>query len=143
GLSKQYTNHCVRVTVVTVLANGGMDVAAIKAVTGHKNSESVDRYKRPKTDKKQSEGAAGFAKRFNGGKNEGAKVPTTLRLELEDPLEEIGEGSGTLKSTEINETRDEIALDARAATNYVAQWCELHELAAFGNGKRDSSSATT
>ena len=35
GVSRRYTNHCIRATVATGLTNNGMDVLSIMAVTGH------------------------------------------------------------------------------------------------------------
>lgn len=43
-LSKEYTNHSVRVTVVSELHNQGFKTSQIAQVTGHKSSESVARY---------------------------------------------------------------------------------------------------
>ena len=45
-LSKKYTNHCVRVSVVNELDAGGFTSEQICSVTGHKNRESVEKYKR-------------------------------------------------------------------------------------------------
>ncbi|PAA67526.1 hypothetical protein BOX15_Mlig005367g7 [Macrostomum lignano] len=44
NLSKLYTPHCVRPTVVTELHEAGFSVEKIAKVTGHKNSASVERY---------------------------------------------------------------------------------------------------
>ena len=50
NLGKQYTNHCVRVTVVSNLRENGLQPADIAAVTGHKNVHSVEKYVRRKRD---------------------------------------------------------------------------------------------
>jgi len=42
-LSKRYTNHCVRVTTVSVMKEQGFANEDIASVTGHKNSNSVQR----------------------------------------------------------------------------------------------------
>lgn len=53
-LSRIYTNHCVRSTVVTLLSNEGFKVDEIKSVTGHKRTESLERYnKRMRLEKKK------------------------------------------------------------------------------------------
>lgn len=44
GLSTEYTNHCIRATTITNLANKGHSLDVIKNVSGHKRTESVDRY---------------------------------------------------------------------------------------------------
>ena len=43
-LSKAYTNHSVRVTVVSELHNQGFKTSQIAQITGHKSRESVARY---------------------------------------------------------------------------------------------------
>jgi site-specific recombinase XerD len=45
-LHKKYTNHCVRVTVVSVLKEKGYSNDDVASITGHKNSSSVQRYSR-------------------------------------------------------------------------------------------------
>ena len=58
-LSKTYTSHCVRSTVVTNLFNKGFAAQDIQCVTGHRNENSVKRYiKRVDDNKKQSYAAA-------------------------------------------------------------------------------------
>lgn len=49
-LKKIYTNHCLRVTVVSTLRDNGLQSNDIAAVTGHKNVQSVERYVRRKKD---------------------------------------------------------------------------------------------
>lgn len=46
GLSKVYTNHCVRVTCITALARAGVDSTTIIALTGHKSADSLKPYLR-------------------------------------------------------------------------------------------------
>ena len=55
NLSRIYTNHCIRSTVVCQLKESGMSNDDISSVTGHKNSESIQRYvsKRRDTDKQK------------------------------------------------------------------------------------------
>ena len=49
GLSKVYTNHCIRATSITVLHRAGLDGNAITAISGHKSVDSLKRYQRPVT----------------------------------------------------------------------------------------------
>ena len=49
-LSKRYTNHCIRVTVVSRLHDAGYNNSDIAAITGHKSETSVQRYVRYKSD---------------------------------------------------------------------------------------------
>lgn len=50
-LSKQYTNHCIRVTTVSKLHDSGFNLSDISAVTGHKSEAGVKRYIRYKDDR--------------------------------------------------------------------------------------------
>lgn len=50
NLSRRYTNHCIRVTLVTVLKENGYSNSDICSYTGHKNPQSVDRYSRKRRD---------------------------------------------------------------------------------------------
>lgn len=50
NLSRRYTNHCIRVTMVTVLKENGYSNTDISTLTGHKNPMSVERYSRKRRD---------------------------------------------------------------------------------------------
>lgn len=43
-LSKNYTNHCIRATVVSNMLDAGHDVSDVAAVTGHKSTEALRKY---------------------------------------------------------------------------------------------------
>ena len=45
-LSKTYTSHCIRPTVVTKMWNAGCNLQDIQVVTGHKREDSVKRFER-------------------------------------------------------------------------------------------------
>ena len=49
GLSKKYTNQCVRDTAVTILKEHGIDDWKVCLVTGHKLEKSLQHYNRPTT----------------------------------------------------------------------------------------------
>ena len=49
-LSKRYTNHCLRVTHITVLKENGFSNSEIAVNTGHKNTASIERYHRKRRD---------------------------------------------------------------------------------------------
>lgn len=53
NLNKKYTNHCVRVSVVNELDSCGFTSEQICSVTGHKNRDSVEKYKRQKDTEKR------------------------------------------------------------------------------------------
>ena len=44
GLSKGYTNHCIRATVISNLDNAGFEARHIRAVSGHKSDETIKAY---------------------------------------------------------------------------------------------------
>ena len=46
GLSKKYTNHCIRSTAVTNLRDDGFERNEVCAITGHKSEKSIERYDR-------------------------------------------------------------------------------------------------
>lgn len=52
-LSKNYTSHCIRSTVVTNMFNMGFTPQDIQFVTGHRNEDSVKRYVKRVGDKKK------------------------------------------------------------------------------------------
>ena len=46
NLSKRYTNHCVRASVITDLKDAGYANHEVCAITGHKNEGSIESYDR-------------------------------------------------------------------------------------------------
>lgn len=46
GLSKRYTNHCVRSTTVTLLKSAGVEDRTVCLVTGHKSEKSLSSYEK-------------------------------------------------------------------------------------------------
>ena len=54
-LSKMYTNHCLRATTATILAQSGVQDRDIANVTGHKNPQSLQHYiNNPSIEKKRA-----------------------------------------------------------------------------------------
>ena len=53
GLSRIYTNHCVRATAVTVLCNAGVEENDVICVSGHKNVQSLAPYRQSVSDSKR------------------------------------------------------------------------------------------
>ena len=47
GLSKRYTNHCIRAMVATNLCDAGVSNIGIMSVTGHRNVQSLNTYIKP------------------------------------------------------------------------------------------------
>lgn len=54
-LSKNYTNHCIRVTGITVCKEQGKTNEVIATISGHKNMNSVQRYSRKRRDESHYE----------------------------------------------------------------------------------------
>ena len=63
GLSKEYTNHCLRATCVTTLSNLGFNEREIMSITGHQSEYSLKHYTRVGSPqkKKLSEALSNFA----------------------------------------------------------------------------------
>uniref|UniRef100_A0A1I8H3P6 Phage_integrase domain-containing protein n=1 Tax=Macrostomum lignano TaxID=282301 RepID=A0A1I8H3P6_9PLAT len=53
GLSRVYTNHCIRSTTVPNLVDNGHTMEEIKAVTGHRSNDSVSRYTKRISEKRK------------------------------------------------------------------------------------------
>ena len=53
GLSKTYTNHCVRATTITVLVDSGVFDREIMKITGHKCEASLSSYHSDSSDKQK------------------------------------------------------------------------------------------
>ena len=53
GLSKRYTNHCLRVTAIDVLSKHGVEPADICVVSRHRNTESLKSYSKGPSDEKR------------------------------------------------------------------------------------------
>lgn len=71
-LSMIYTNHCIRVTVATVLKERSASDRDVMMVTGHKNSKSLERYDKKRRDKDIRE--ISFKLSHDGNKSLVAKV---------------------------------------------------------------------
>ena len=52
-LFKEYTNHCIRVTAVTVLDQNNFEARHIMRVSGHKSEASIRSYSRRLSEEKQ------------------------------------------------------------------------------------------
>ena len=67
GLSKKYTNHCIRATTVTTLKHQGYSNADICSVTGHKSETSLVNYCKEPCDTRKKELSTAL---FKKGRNE-------------------------------------------------------------------------
>ena len=79
-LSKEYTGHCIRSSVVTNLFNKGIAIDEIACVTGHKESNSVKRYLRHVSDEKKTS----FATALNSSFNDEASSSTVCTVDNHD-----------------------------------------------------------
>ena len=80
NLSKRYTNHCLRATVVTTLKDAGFSNHEVCAVTGHQNQASIENYDR--LDRKGSKRSSEMAAVLDGKENVPACVPAAECLQL-------------------------------------------------------------
>ena len=64
GLSKVYTNHCIRATVVTELDKKGFEARDIMATTGHRSETSIKSYASKCPDNKRRAMSEALAKPF-------------------------------------------------------------------------------
>ena len=53
GLSKRYTNHCIRATSITTLDHKGVEARHIMSVSGHKSESSIKCYSTKLSDEKK------------------------------------------------------------------------------------------
>ena len=121
ALSEMYTNHCVRATVVTKLHDSGMANANIRAITGHRSDESVERYMRVQTDANVEAAPRNLSNAMaepcrvgndrgrNSEKKQISADNRTFTLELEDIGEEAGgsdmtSAEGALKANGVTFT---------------------------------------
>lgn len=105
GLSKRYTSHCIRTTLVTELDAAGVALADISRVTGHKSVQSTERYVR-KTRKRDS-AMLGLSKTISNfmtaGEQEAAEASSETAATNKAKDETAGDGAKALKiSTPAN-----------------------------------------
>ena len=74
SLSKCYTNHCIRSTVVSNLMDNGFDPSAISAVTGHKSFESLRKYASVKRKPEIESYSKTLSTAFHGNNCESSKM---------------------------------------------------------------------
>ena len=73
GIEPHLTNHCVRVTSVTVLSDNNVEARHIKAVTDHKSDQSIESYSvRPSF--RQKENMSNILSRFISSEEEQSLV---------------------------------------------------------------------
>ena len=103
-LSKQYTNHCIRVTTVSKLHDSGFNYTDISAVTGHKSEAGVKRYIRYKDDRSLASFSNALSRTSTGSREtEAHELAITEELKLKI-------------SYENNVTRDETENDREKQT---------------------------
>ena len=90
NLSKVYTNHSIRATVVTKLCESGFASREIMRVTGHKSEASLKIYDRDNSEAKKRD--------ISKALNETATLPESSNTYLEDDDED-------LRSMDIDKTR--------------------------------------
>ena len=112
-LSKRYTNHCLRVTAITIFKENGKSNEEIASFTGHKNPQSIQRYCRKRRDESHQEMATILQTGFTESKTKLAK---------------FGSGSifldSKMKMCEINERGDSTGLSM--SINFSGEFKDCH-----------------
>jgi len=84
--SKNYTNHCIRVSDVTLLHEGGHSTEEIQVVTGHKNANSVSRYVRIKSDTQLQNISTSLHKGYIGKEMSSTSGVSTIQKTVQDEI---------------------------------------------------------
>lgn len=88
GLSKRYTNHCVRSTTVGVLFHAGVQAQSIMARTGHRSAESLQHYVGMSTSFERRHEARLLESALQG------TAASTLSQSRRSVIQEAGQGAG-------------------------------------------------
>ena len=107
NLSKRYTNHCLRATVVTTLTVAGFFNPEVCAVTGYQSHASIENYDR--LDREGSKRPSEMAAVLDGKANVPTCVPAAKRLQLKslqdrDALSKTNEGLFSLSASNCTST---------------------------------------
>ena len=98
-LSKMYTNHCIRATVVTELDKKGFEARDIMATTGHRSESSIKSYASKCPETKRRAMSEALATPFIEPQEKKPKiVAETISKPPEDPS--INEGAASPEGTE-------------------------------------------
>lgn len=95
-LSRVYTGHCIRPTIVTNLFNEGVPMEEISCITGHKNIQSVKRYVRKVGDDKKAHYASLLVKGFEKDPNPPSTNPYIFQASGEKKMVIEADGGNNL-----------------------------------------------
>lgn len=79
GLSKIYTNHCLRATSITELDRSGFEARLIMSISGHQSESSIRSYSAHVDDKKKLDMAMSISKAITGDSIHAENNAATLR----------------------------------------------------------------
>ncbi|XP_011421040.3 uncharacterized protein [Magallana gigas] len=79
GLSKIYTNHCLRATSITELDRSGFEARHIMSISGHQSESSIRSYSAHVDDKKKLDMAMSISKAITGDSIHAENNAATLR----------------------------------------------------------------
>ena len=96
-LSKTYTPHCIRPTVVTTMWNSGFSVQDIQNVTGHKKEDSVKRYLKRVGDGKKEEYSRVLSQSFNH-----SVVAREDEVATNNKIRKFDDGQGVFNKCQFN-----------------------------------------
>ncbi|PAA47531.1 hypothetical protein BOX15_Mlig018289g4 [Macrostomum lignano] len=120
GLSKPYTAHCVRATVITELHDAGFNVETIAKVTGHKRGASVERYIR--RGNKREQAICAMSHQLTAAVEVATTAdPQVVGTEASDPVDVINDPtSGSVRCVRvIPENRKNLKIRANGDTNVI------------------------
>ena len=122
GLSRKYTNHCVRATTVTLLKERGIEDRKVCLVTGHKAERSLQHYDKP------GNAECNDLARLLDGKDPKAAVAVALSKEFGAAGSSLSGFPNARNDFSRNESGDGFTLHAQGATinnltiNYHQAW---------------------
>ncbi|CAG2211426.1 KCTD1_15 [Mytilus edulis] len=99
GLSKVYTNHCVRATTINVLAHSGVSDREIMKITGHKCERSLNSYHSDSSDKQKRDYSAILQGDSSDTPN--AIVPAVSSGSISSPLSSVQQNFAIANETRM------------------------------------------
>ena len=117
SLTKTYTNHCIRSTVVSNMIDNGHDVSDVAAVTGHKSSDALRKYA---SHKRESQ-IQSFSETLNKTLHKRA-----INERPEDEIEHQNSKKSKLSPTQSTSTKSTVSIEHK---DYVTKQIS----AIFGN----------
>lgn len=107
GLSREYTNHCVRASTVTALYQAGVDSHQICLLTKHKNENSLKHYINGSTSEQKRHCSSVLANVFGGESSEVVGITPASSEQIPVPS-----GSANIYNANVNARTDSTAVSS-------------------------------